>query len=239
MSLCAINDQKLAFFYHKNIWYIFLWINYILKINGAGRSSIQLGVFSSCMMTSYWPFVRGIPRSPVNSPHKDHQRGALIFSLICAWINGWTNNREAGDLRRHRAHYDVTVMWRFNGADRSSIHLGVLSSWSNPFSEQFMVIIETENGIPLSQIYILFRKGCRFQGRLSHTDDSVGLASVTRISYWSKPFSQQLMMTPSNGTIFRVTGPLCGEFTGHRRIPLTKTSEAELWCFLWSAQTSQ
>ena len=33
-----------------------------------------------------------------------------MFSLICAWINGWLNNREAGDLRRHRAHYDVTVM---------------------------------------------------------------------------------------------------------------------------------
>ena len=38
-------------------------------------------------------------------------------------------------------------------------------------------------------------------------------------------------MTPSNGNIFRVTGPLCGEFTGHRWIPLTKTSDTELWCF--------
>ena len=34
----------------------------------------------------------------------------LMFSLICDWINGWVNNRKAGDLRRHRAHYDVTVM---------------------------------------------------------------------------------------------------------------------------------
>ena len=42
-------------------------------------------------------------------------------------------------------------------------------------------------------------------------------------------------MTSSNGNIFRVTGPLCGEFTGHRWIPLTKASDAELWCFLWSA----
>ena len=33
-----------------------------------------------------------------------------MFSLICAWINGWVNNREAGDLRRHRTHYDVTIM---------------------------------------------------------------------------------------------------------------------------------
>ena len=58
----------------------------------------------------YWPFVRGIHRSPVNSPHKGQWRGALMFSLICAWINSWVNNREAGNLRRHRAHYGVTVM---------------------------------------------------------------------------------------------------------------------------------
>ena len=58
----------------------------------------------------HWPFVRGIHRSPVNSPHKGQWRGALMFSLICAWINGWVNNRETGDLRRHRAHYDVIMM---------------------------------------------------------------------------------------------------------------------------------
>ena len=60
----------------------------------------------------YWPFVRGIHRSPVDSPQKGQWREALIFSLICAWINAWVNNRDAGDLRRHRAHYDVAVMKR-------------------------------------------------------------------------------------------------------------------------------
>ena len=58
----------------------------------------------------YWPFVRGIHRSPVNSHHKGQWRGTLMFSLICVWINRWVNNREAGDWRRHRAHYDVIVM---------------------------------------------------------------------------------------------------------------------------------
>ena len=60
--------------------------------------------------TRYWPFVRGIHRSPVNSPHIGQWRGALMFSLICARINGWVNNGVAGDLRRHRTHHDVTVM---------------------------------------------------------------------------------------------------------------------------------
>ena len=54
----------------------------------------------------YWLFVRGIHQSSVNSPHKGQWRGALIFSLICDWINGWINNREAGD----QTHYDVIVM---------------------------------------------------------------------------------------------------------------------------------
>ena len=58
----------------------------------------------------YWPFVRGIHRSPVNSPHKGQWRGALMLTLICARINAWVNNREAGDLRRTRVHYDVIVM---------------------------------------------------------------------------------------------------------------------------------
>ena len=58
----------------------------------------------------YWPFVQGIPRWPVNSPQKGQRRGTLIFSLICAWISGWINNREACDLRHHRAHYDVIVI---------------------------------------------------------------------------------------------------------------------------------
>ena len=50
-------------------------------------------------------------RSPVNSPHKSQWRGAaLMFSLIWAWIHSWVNNRDAGDFRRHRAHYDVIVM---------------------------------------------------------------------------------------------------------------------------------
>ena len=48
-------------------------------------------------------FVQWIPR-------KGQGLGALLFSLIYAWINGWVNNREAGDLKRHRTHYDVIIM---------------------------------------------------------------------------------------------------------------------------------
>ena len=56
-----------------------------------------------------WPLC-GEFTVPVNSPHKVQWRGALLFYLTCAWINGWVNNREAGDLIHHGAHFDVTVM---------------------------------------------------------------------------------------------------------------------------------
>ena len=65
----------------------------------------QMETFSSLLA-----LCAGKSRSLVNSPPKDQWRGALVFSLTCAWINGWINNDEAGDLRRHRAHYDVSVM---------------------------------------------------------------------------------------------------------------------------------
>ena len=47
---------------------------------------------------------------PGESPLKAQWRGTLMFSVICVWINSWVNNREAGDLRRYRGHYDVSVM---------------------------------------------------------------------------------------------------------------------------------
>ena len=52
----------------------------------------------------HWPFVAS------EYPHKSQWSGAFIFSLICAWTNGWVNIRYPGDLRRHQAHYDITVM---------------------------------------------------------------------------------------------------------------------------------
>ena len=47
---------------------------------------------------------------------KGQWRGALMFSMICARINAWVNNSEAGDLRQNHAHYDVTVMLRLPNA---------------------------------------------------------------------------------------------------------------------------
>ena len=97
--------------------------SYVISIN---RGMVLVGTKFSVAVTTvilhddvikwkhfpgYRPLVRGIHRRPVNSPHKGQWRGALLFSLICAWIKGWVNNGDA-DFRRHRAHYDVIVIWQ-------------------------------------------------------------------------------------------------------------------------------
>ena len=65
----------------------------------------------------------------MNSPHKGQWRGALVCSLICAWINGWVSNREAGDFRTKDGLYSQTseliytsLQWRHNGRDGVSNH---------------------------------------------------------------------------------------------------------------------
>ena len=65
----------------------------------------EMGTFSALLA-----ICAGNSPVPVNSPHKGQWRGALMFSLICVWINGWVNNRETGNLRRHQAHCNVLVM---------------------------------------------------------------------------------------------------------------------------------
>ena len=70
----------------------------------------------------YLPLVRGIHRSPV-------ARWLLMFSFICAWINGWVSNRDAGDLRRHRTHYDITVMELQKHCYGDQGQIGVIYLW--------------------------------------------------------------------------------------------------------------
>ena len=59
----------------------------------------------------YWLFYSG--NSPVTGefPAQGPVTQSFDFSLICAWINDWVNNREADDLRRHQAYCDVTVVF--------------------------------------------------------------------------------------------------------------------------------
>ena len=71
----------------------------------------------------------------VNSPHKGQWRGSLMFSLSCAWINVWINNHEAGDLRCHHAHYDITVMTMYMEKG------GIAVLGKNPYVSHFLLAV--------------------------------------------------------------------------------------------------
>ena len=113
---CFIGPQNKRFWLKRSVFrseLAILSLAYICTFADSGvrsTSEIHDDVIKWKHFPRNWSFVRGIHRSPVNSPHKGQWRGALMFSLICTWINGWVNNREAGDFGRYWAHYDVTVM---------------------------------------------------------------------------------------------------------------------------------
>ena len=93
-------SQAYAFVKYTQSLYSFRFVHVMIIVTSSNEKRFP----------RYWPFVQWIHRSSVNSPHKGKWHGDLTISLICAWINGWANNRDVGDLRRHRAHYDVNVM---------------------------------------------------------------------------------------------------------------------------------
>ena len=132
------------------------------KTGNAGKPHHAIGHYDDVIkwkhFARYWPFVRGIHRSPVNSPHKGLWRKALMFSLICLWINAWVNNREAGDLRRYRAHYDVIVMWcKVTETQSKSDPAGFI--YGNPI---FKWLVE------LLKLYRISRHGCGRHRRHHH-----------------------------------------------------------------------
>ena len=143
----------------------------------------------------YWPFVRGIHRSPVNSPHRGEWRGASMLSLICSWINGWVNNREAGDLRRHRAHYDVIVM--------------LIKHWRRAYLDTEVVVDEELETAPL----LIEGLGAVLSKRktMEHHDDVIKWKHFPR--FW--PFVRGIHRSPVNS-------PHKGQWRGALMFPLIR-----------------
>ena len=128
---------------------------------------------------------------PVNSPHKGQWRGALVFPLIYARINGWVNNGEAGDLRRHRIHYDVTVMTHSSMlrilASRRKIHV-----YNKLFSVQTYIDLyvdyETYRNRPLLRIEFNFNPStdkCTCSCIHCAGCNCLSILTLQRRSHWS------------------------------------------------------
>ena len=77
------------------------------------------------------------------------QRGALMFSLSYTWTNGWVNNRNAGDLMHHSAHYDVTVMYQSNVTEHQKIELDItVSSHERHDTWNYLQLVSLFNRLP-------------------------------------------------------------------------------------------
>ena len=96
----------------------FSYISEIHEVDAHKHFTITLRIYDDDIkwkhFPRYWPFVRGIHWSSVVSPHNGQWRRALMFHVVCAWEYVWANNRDPHDLRRHNAHYHVTVMFANN-----------------------------------------------------------------------------------------------------------------------------
>ena len=99
-----------------NLWCGVISIH-LFHIHGYTETDVHDDVIKWKHFLSYWLFVRGIHWSPVNSPHKGQWSSALMFSLICAWIN----HQGTSDLRCSHAHYGVTVMYHWTALSPSEL----------------------------------------------------------------------------------------------------------------------
>ena len=173
----------------------------------------------------YWPFVREIHRSPVNSPHKGPWRRALIFSLICTWLNDWVNNHAAGDFRRHRAHYVVTVMHK--AIKYTCRYFPVVKVSSDVITWKILLAICEGNppvtdGFPSLEpanteiicFCIVLSPNEAFSLQWRHNDHDGVSNHQPRGCLLNRLFRRRSKKTSK----FRVTS-LCGEFTGDRWIP--------------------
>ena len=114
----------------------------------------------------FWPFVSGFHRSPVNFHPKVTR--SLNVSLICVWTNNWVNNRDASDLRRNRAHHDVTVIFKMNPISTLYLcrHMSIIRHFYFP-----MLLSWSKHTIHLFlRIYI----GCRHISSLCSQEPLIG-----------------------------------------------------------------
>ena len=129
---------------------------------------------------------------------------ALMVSLICAWRNGWTSYRDPGDLRRHRAHYDVTLMCGYNIFQfHQLLLLQWLKSRPSPYDSQLFEV-KTKY-----KYHVSFPLRWRHNGRDSVSNHQPHDCFLNRL------FRRRSKKTSK----LRVT--LCREFTGDRWIPRT------------------
>ena len=114
-------------------------------------------------------------------------------------------------------------------------HMRCLKFHSNFPGANELIMLRCTQCPHVMAVYVIFSALILFTDRSFRSNSQVIHELYLNLDIrWVCMEHEMNIMTSSNANIFRVTGPLCGEFTGHRWIPHTKASDAELWCFLWS-----
>ena len=108
-----ISGAHASFSWFTKLVVKFIWRD-IHDVSDDRSASLHDDVIRWKHFPRHWPFVRGFHGSPVNSLTQARYAELWCYLWSAPWINGWVNNRKAGDLRRHRAHYDVIVMIVYN-----------------------------------------------------------------------------------------------------------------------------
>ena len=168
-----------------------------------------------------------------------------MFSLLLA-STGCSGKKSSCQWFKHA--YDVTVMADCNATKRviiSQTMLMVTGTYHGNTGPHFIHIVYLRSYYehvitPHGSVWDVITHSCpNFDGASADLPLNFGRELLHPIDLCERNVMPMqaptsLMMTSSNGNIFRVTGHLCREFTGHRWIPRTKASDSELWCFLWS-----
>ena len=99
------------------LWHVYLLFCVMLQIvshNDFNKSQAAFQAISwwRHQMETFSALLVICEGNPLLIPHKGQWRKALMYSLICAWINDWANNRGAGDLTRHRDGCWLIAGWR-------------------------------------------------------------------------------------------------------------------------------
>ena len=167
--------------------------------------------------------------------------------LILSWTTCWANSRLSGHFGCLNATVMSMSLYKLHGDSHYTCLLGIniviLMTWC-PFSARASATVthRNENVVILTKFSFLAKLKVVILITSSPASDENFIkmkiysfqCDGLRWPLWHQD-DTWYMMTSSNGNIFRVNGHLCGEFTGPRWIPRTKASNAELWCFLWSA----
>ena len=151
--------------------------------------------------------------SPVTGefPHKGQWRGALMISLISAWTNVGANHRDTGDLRRHRPHYNVTVMNDACIQRGTGIYAG---SHPNHYTFIFVLLMYA-----LRVIVSVMRMSCVMLEKINY------YATGMKTFFW--------------GNTSRITVHLWGDSTGHQWIPLAKKRWYEVYFCLFDVNLNK